>query len=662
MQSKALMPVLSGIYIWCVALCGAASALWAAATWHSQEPVRFGAYLLLAIVASGFKVHLKRVTGTLSGAFFVILLAAVDLTLPEALVIGMVAMLIQVTWHSTKRVQFRHAAFNVGNAAISAITGYAAFHVVPSDAATKPLLIAGAAISYFLANTWAVTIVIALTERKPPLQTWRQYYLFSLPSYLLAAALVSAYVYAAGLFGWQLAILFIPATYAIYDGYRIYVERVEQERQHEAERRIHAEQISTLHLRTIEALASAIEAKDHTTHAHLRRVRVFATAIGEELGLAGQEIEALQAAAVLHDIGKIAVPEYIVTKPGRLTPEEFDKMKMHPIVGAEMLGRIRFPYPVAPIVRSHHEKWDGTGYPDGLKGDEIPVGARILAAVDCLDALATDRQYRLAMPLDEAMKIVTSQAGKAFDPQIVAILERRYVELEARSREPQQDPDVDDSVRQVATALQSARPAAGFQRTAGHKNNGSAPYDRLFETRSRVLVSGIRQAIDFNPPREALELAVAELRQTIDADAALVLGLRGDLLTALHTAGLNRAALSQTRIQNGTGLCGWVSGYGEPIVNGNPTVDKPGAGSALEDFRAALACPIRRCGTVKGVVVLYRTTPDSFDMADLALLEAVATELYTCVAPLLETAGTAEVMRLQTVSAAGSCTVTRQVS
>src|SRR3989440_6539273 len=116
-----------------------------------------------------------------------------------------------------------------------------------------------------------------------------------------------------------------------------------------------------------------------------------------------EEMEALQAASLLHDIGKLAVPEHIISKPGRLTPEEFEKMKIHPVVGAEILERVQFPYPVVPIVRAHHEKWDGTGYPSGLAGEAIPIGARILSAVDCLDALASDRQYRRALPLDQAM-------------------------------------------------------------------------------------------------------------------------------------------------------------------------------------------------------------------------------------------------------------------
>jgi putative nucleotidyltransferase with HDIG domain len=197
----------------------------------------------------------------------------------------------------------------------------------------------------------------------------------------------------------------------------------------EAEKR-HVEQVCALHLRTIEGLALAIDAKDHTTHQHLHRVRTYAVEVAKDLGLSEQEMDALRTASLLHDIGKLAVPDHIINKPGRLTPEEFEKMKIHPIVGAEILEKVAFPYPVAPIVRSHHEKWNGKGYPDGLKGEQIPIGARILAAVDCLDALASDRQYRKALSLDEAMQHVAGEAGTSFDPKVIEILRRRYQELE----------------------------------------------------------------------------------------------------------------------------------------------------------------------------------------------------------------------------------------
>src|SRR5208283_3854426 len=230
--------------------------------------------------------------------------------------------------------------------------------------------------------------------------------------------------------GWQTSLLILPIIYWVYRSYRLYLDRLEDEKKRVEIEKQHVEQVASLNLRTIEALALAIEAKDDTTHDHLHRVRTYAVEIGKELGLTENELEALRAAALLHDIGKLAVPEHIINKPGRLTPEEFEKMKVHPLVGAEILERVAFPYPVAPIVRSHHERWDGSGYPAGLSGEEIPIGARILAVVDCLDALASDRQYRPAMPLDQAMRHVKERADTWFDPKIVSLLERRYVDLE----------------------------------------------------------------------------------------------------------------------------------------------------------------------------------------------------------------------------------------
>ena len=168
-----------------------------------------------------------------------------------------------------------------------------------------------------------------------------------------------------------------PAVFLTYRSYRLYVDRLESQKAHSVN-------IAGLHLRAIEALSLAIEAKDASPDQHMRRVQLYALELGKALRMTEKELEALRAAAVLHDIGTLAIPEHITGKPGRLTPEEFEKVKIHTRVGAEILERVNFPYPVAPLVRSHHERWDGTGYPDGLRGIEIPLGARILAVVDGL--------------------------------------------------------------------------------------------------------------------------------------------------------------------------------------------------------------------------------------------------------------------------------------
>ncbi len=241
-------------------------------------------------------------------------------------------------------------------------------------------MLVATASTFFVLNTAPVACVISLTEQKPLKKVWSECYFWSFPYYLLGAAIAGIVELVDKKAGWQSSLLILPVVYLIFRSYRLYLARLEAERNH-------AEGMAALHLRTIEALALAIEAKDCSTHEHLRRVQVYAMSIGKEMGLPESELEALRAAAVLHDIGKLAVPEHIISKPGRLTPEEFERMKIHPLVGAEILERVQFPCPVVPIVRAHHERWDGNGYPCGLRGQEIPTGARI---PDTLEKLAAE--------------------------------------------------------------------------------------------------------------------------------------------------------------------------------------------------------------------------------------------------------------------------------
>src|SRR5678815_1635979 len=182
----------------------------------------------------------------------------------------------------------------------------------------------------------------------------------------------------------------------------------------------HLSQLNDLYMSTIETLAMAIDAKDQITHGHIRRVQSYAVALAHEVGVSDPTlIKAIEAAALLHDMGKLAVPEYILNKPGKLTPAEFEKMKLHASIGAEILSSIDFPYPVVPIVRHHHENWDGSGYPDGLRGTEIPIGARILAVVDCFDALTSDRPYRPRLGDEEALAMLKARRGSMYDPLVV---------------------------------------------------------------------------------------------------------------------------------------------------------------------------------------------------------------------------------------------------
>ena len=298
---------------------------------------------------------------------------------------------------------------------------------------------------------------------------------------------------------------------------------------------------------------------------------------------------------MLHDIGKLAVPEHIISKPGKLTRAEFEKMKIHPVVGAEILERVEFPYPVVPIVRSHHEKWDGSGYPHGLKGTEIPIGARILAAVDCLDALASDRQYRRALPLDEAMAKVVSEAGTAFDPAVVRALHARYQELEARAKATRVDPP--PSLSKDIKITRGSAPAAGFEAEA--LTEIQAPANPV--AHARALRRKKEESVTHLPAtgicslqwEEALAVAAIRIQRFIAYDAIALWACDENMVHVKFVGGDHRAGLAGLGVRLGEGLIGWVADVGKPILNGNPAVEPgyaPGVGT--RGLSSALALPL----------------------------------------------------------------------
>ncbi len=180
-------------------------------------------------------------------------------------------------------------------------------------------------------------------------------------------------------------------------------------------------QLKAANLDSIKALAQALETKDVATMGHSDRTVKHAMAMANQLGLSEQDQELFQYTAILHDIGKIGIPETILKKPGKLTPEEFEVMKQHPVLGAQIVQQIKFLAPVVPLVRADHERWDGKGYPDGMKGEEIPLGARVVAIVDAYDAMTSDRDYRRAQSKKYAIAELKKYAGTQFDPHLVDI-------------------------------------------------------------------------------------------------------------------------------------------------------------------------------------------------------------------------------------------------
>jgi len=585
------------------------------------DGARFACYLVAVVFASVFKVSLPGINGSMSVNLLVVLISVVELSPAETLSLGCVAAVVQTWWH-TRRFSPLRILFNAAQIACAIQLCYWVFHGSTSLLGTQvPLRLMATAIAYFLANTIPVAAVVSLTEQRPFPRIWAECYFWSFPNYLVGAAVAWLVTWSNALLGWQASALIIPVVYLMYRSYQLYVGKLENEKDH-------VEQMAALHLRTIEALALAIDAKDHTTHEHLQRVRVFALAIGREMGLSDAGLEALRAASLLHDIGKLAVPEHIINKPGRLSPEEFEKMKIHPIVGGEILERVNFPYPVVPIVRAHHEKWDGTGYPDGLKGEQIPIGARILAAVDCLDALSSDRQYRRAMPLEEAMREVAAGAGKQFDPQVVEILQRSYADLERMAHSGPGSSDALRLPKDLKVITNGAAPAAGFEKA--HKRGSSEGGFLASIVAARYEAQALLEfSIDLGRSLsldETLSVVAARLRRLIPYDAIAIYLLREGKLIPAFVTGDDYRMFSSLEIPMGEGLSGWVAQNRKPIVNGNPSVE-PGYlndPQRASSMSSALAVPlVGNDDQVLGVLALYKLEADAFSNDHLRVVQAI---------------------------------------
>src|SRR5262245_14794765 len=391
------------------------------------RPVGYEWFILagLTLLSGSFTVKVPTIPARLSVSETFVF-AAVLLFGPAAatMVVALDSLVISLwIFRSSRRAE--RVLFNFAAPAIAVwiaarvfygITGIEPLALTPKPifSLVFPLLIL--AVLYFLLNSWLIAVAVALEQSSSAFRVWRRNFLWLSLNYFSGAsvaALLLPYLQEPGYAFVRVVGVLLPLLLISYLTLKTALGRVEDANRHLGE-------LNSLYLSTIETLAMAIDAKDQITHGHIRRVQILAVGLARAMGVNdAAQIKAVEAAALLHDMGKLAVPEYILNKPGPLTPGEFDKMKLHASVGADILSAIDFPYPVVPIVRHHHENWDGRGYPDGLKGSDIPIGARILSVVDCVDALTSDPPYRPRLPDAEAIKILVDRRGTMYDPLVV---------------------------------------------------------------------------------------------------------------------------------------------------------------------------------------------------------------------------------------------------
>jgi len=412
------LPAVAQAYVSVVVIGGVAALLTAATHLRVVDPWLLLFFIALALATSTIKIELPLGRGhsNLSLAHAVNFWALLALGPAQATCIATVGAWGQCTVGVGGRNPFHRVVFSIAAITLSMWTvGLPLPWLLDANTPGIAALFRTAAILvpvYFLANTGMVAAAIAFSSRQPIARIWHRNFVWSAPSYLAGGGL-AAFATAAssrGWFGW-LALLPVP-LYLVFRSYHTVVARLREE-QDETRRAMEVQ------LATIEALALAIEAKAGCTPEHVRSIQQYAGQLAEAAGLSDADVQAVRTAALLHDVGNMAVPEHILSKPDALTPEEFERVKIHPRVGAEILRDVPFGAPVSELVLCHHERWDGHGYPAGLRGEDIPVGARILAIVDCYSTIQAPRPYRPARTEAEARATLKEHAGSAFDPALV---------------------------------------------------------------------------------------------------------------------------------------------------------------------------------------------------------------------------------------------------
>jgi putative nucleotidyltransferase with HDIG domain len=503
-----------------------------------------------------------------------------------------------------KRRRLYRGLFNVAEPAISTwVAGIVFFAIarVPPLAqshATPPALMLPAvamAATYFLLNSVLQSVAVALESGESPFAVWSQHALYLGINYYAAASLAALAVQNGSGLNVQVIGLLAPLLLLSYAAYNVAASRIGDSQQHSRD-------VEHLYQATVETLAIAVDAKDQVTHGHIRRVQRHTMALARDLGMHEEiELHALEAAALLHDVGKLAVPDYVLNKPGALSHREFETMKLHATVGATILSTVEFPYPVVPVVRHHHEQWCGKGYPDGLAGENIPLGARILTVVDCFDALTSDRPYRRKLTDEEAIGVLLERRGTMYDPRVVDQFIAIVPQLRRDDRLAEHDsPPLDADVRGLVASPTGPHSTIG----ADH----STARSRLLAMIGPGLVAKLARAM---PAAEACLFAFEP------AD---------DLLVMAHATPLIRDAFAGLYFLGGQGLSGWVAANRHSIINSQSDLDLGDAAPRL-GLHACTSSPVFALGNLVGVLSVHLPTPRGFSDSDVLLVGALAQEI-----------------------------------
>jgi diguanylate cyclase (GGDEF)-like protein/putative nucleotidyltransferase with HDIG domain len=604
-----------------------------------DEPLLFLALLATSGLISVSKVHLPLASGsaTLSMSYFTDFMSLVLLGPDLTMVVAGVSGVTQCLASTRGRASVRQTLFSVSALILSVqASGVVAswlggFHRGQDLLSlSKPAVCAAA--SFFVCNSWLVATAVALSRREPVVRLWQQNFLWTAPACFIGAGVAVIAIRVVMTMQIWIVLLVAAPLYLTYRSYRIYLGRVEDHQQH-------LKQVSDLHLASVEALARAIDARDQTIERsncpndnHIRRVQATAAQLARLAGMSPQEIEGVKVAALLHDIGKLAVPEHILTKPGRLTPDEFERVRIHPTIGADIIRAVPFPYPVAPYIESHHERWDGSGYPHGLAADQIPLGARVLAVVDYYDALTTERPYHRAMAQDPAVELLKSEAGRALDPRLVGLFIDMLPSLEVGHALSRQE-----AGRAERSNGHPSGPVNGFSSETQPAATGANVFQNISRaTQEMHALYDIAQTLGTRlSVTDTMALLTSKLVRFVPVSCWALYLYDSDsrMLQCRFASGLKAEVIDGAQIPLGRGASGWAARHRTPAVNALAEGDFEACGlaQAASPLRAALAYPLVDGDHLVGALTVYHVEENPFRDEHRRLLDRVCHQVASVI-------------------------------
>jgi putative nucleotidyltransferase with HDIG domain len=532
---------------------------------------------------------------------------------PEvATVIVAIDSIVATFWMRPEHRSILRSLFNLATVALSIwvashsfywLTGTVPGENLPLSQLVVPLFTLAAL--YFLINSWLVAFALSFEKEISVVGLWWENFPWLSLNYFGGVSVAALLVSHSSSIDLNTVGIILPLLVITYLTYRTSLARL-------ADAQRHISQVNDLYLSAIEALAMAVDAKDQITHGHIRRVQVYAVELAKRLGVREErQLKAIETAALLHDMGKLAIPEHILNKPGRLTDAEFDKMKRHADIGADLLSSIRFPYPVVPIVRHHHESWDGSGYPSGIARTDIPLGARILSVVDCFDALTSDRPYRPQLEKDEAFRILIERSGSMYDPLVVSTFIEAFDEI-------------------APTAIRAGQLARSIMVFTDDRLGAQALTSKalLANASMKTVLAEVRKSVVHADSMDAaIVKAFSYIKQLTPSRVAAIYEYQRDRdsFRCTQSNGDPSELLTGLVISNGDRITGWAGANRQTAINSDAVLDLgPLAELFNPPLRRAISCPIEVDGQTAAVLTAYSDCEDGFERNHVDAVEHVS--------------------------------------